>query len=75
MTDCKYPIAKCPKCGRTIVYSDDPRDKKNVSLCEATADYHGRTVLCAKCKTMLAIIEKPKAAKDVIRVPIVNADF
>lgn len=54
----KIPVARCPVCGRSVVYSDDGRDKIRVSVLAAPPDYHGRTVMCAKCKTMLIIAEK-----------------
>lgn len=28
----KIPIARCPNCGRTVLYSDDPRDKLTVTV-------------------------------------------
>lgn len=27
----RIPIARCPNCGRTVLYSDDPRDKLTVT--------------------------------------------
>lgn len=44
----KYPIAHCPNCHRTILYSDDPKDKKDVMVRVAEEDYHDRHghVLC-----------------------------
>ena len=68
----KYPIAHCPNCRRTILYSDNPKDKLNVTVRTAEPDYHGTTVLCAKCKTMLAVIEKPKVAQGFVAVPIIS---
>ena len=38
----------------------------------ADEDYSGRSVLCAKCKTMLAVIEKPKEEPGYIIVPVYN---
>lgn len=67
----KYPIAHCPNCHRTILYSDDPRDKKNVTVRVAEEDYHGKTVLCAKCKKMLIVSEKPKVARGYVAIPII----
>ena len=66
------PPSKCPKCGRPIVYSDDPKDKTDVQVREAEPDYHGKTILCAKCKTMIAVIEKPKVARGYVAIPIVR---
>ena len=75
MIDYKYPIAKCPKCWRPIVYSDNPKDKTDIIVREAEPGYHGKTILCAKCKTMIVIIEKPKVAKGFAAIPICNAIF
>ena len=69
----KYPIAHCPNCHRTLLYSDNPKDKLNVTVRTAEPDCHGTTVLCAKCKTMLAVIEKPKVARGYVAIPIINA--
>ena len=69
----KYPIAHCPNCRRTVLYSDDPREKKNVTINIAEPDYHGTMMLCGKCKTMLAVIEKPKVAEGFVALPIINA--
>ena len=57
----RYPIARCPKCDRPIVYSDNPKDKTDIIVRELRPGDHGKSFLCAKCKTMLAIIEKHKA--------------
>ncbi len=56
----KIPVARCPVCRRSIVYSDDGRDRIRVSVAAAPPDYRGRTVMCAKCKTMLVISEKER---------------
>ena len=69
----KYPIAYCPVCHRTALYSDDPGEKKNMTAGVAEPDYHGTMMLCGKCKTMLAVIEKPKVAKGFVALPIINA--
>ena len=68
----KYPIAHCPVCRRTVLYSDDPRDKKDVTVRVAGEDYHGKTMLCAKCKKMLAVTEKPKVAEGYTAIPIIR---
>ena len=67
-----YPIAHCPNCRRAILYSDDPRDKRDVTVRVAEEDHHGKTVLCAKCKKMLILDEKPKVAKGFVAIPIVR---
>ena len=54
------------------LYSDDPREKKNVTVGVAEPDYHGAMMLCGKCKTMLAVIEKPKVAEGFVALPIIN---
>lgn len=51
-------------------YSDDPREKKNVAVGVAEPDYHGAMMLCGQCKTMLAVIEKPKVAEEFVALPI-----
>ena len=68
----KYPIAYCPSCHRTVLYSDDPRDKKDVSVRIADENYHGKTMLCAKCKSMLIVTEKPKVAQGYLAIPIIS---
>ncbi len=68
----KFPIAHCPVCRRTVLYSDDPRDKKDVTVRVAEDGYHGKTLLCAKCKNMLVVIEKPKVAAGYVAIPIVS---
>lgn len=67
-----YPIAHCPNCHRTVLYSADPKDKKNVKVYIAEADYHGTMMLCGKCKSMLAIIENPKKAEGYVVLPIIR---
>ena len=69
----KYLIVYCSVCYRTVLYSDDPREKKNVTVCVAGPDYHGTMMLCGKRKTMLAVIEKPKVAEGFVALPIINA--
>jgi len=54
----RYPIAFCPCCGRTILYSGDPKDKATVTVVRAAEGDTGKTILCAKCKTMLAVRER-----------------
>ena len=68
----KTPIAFCPCCNRAIIYSDNPKDKTDMQVREAEPDYHGKTILCAKCKTMIAVIEKPKVARGYVAIPIVR---
>ena len=62
----KCPIARCPNFGRSVMYSDDPRDKRTATVRVADETYHGKAMLCAICKTMLAAIEKPKVAISIV---------
>lgn len=71
----RIPIARCPNCGRTVLYSDDPRDKLTVTVRAADESYHGKAMLCGKCKTMLAVIEKPKVARGYVAIPVTSATF
>lgn len=54
----KIPIAHCPECNRSIVYSSNGADKNTVNIQLAPHGYLGKTVLCAKCKSMLIITDK-----------------
>lgn len=71
----RIPIARCPNCGRTVLYSDDPRDKLTVTVRAADESYRGKAMLCGKCKTMLAVIEKPKVARGYVAIPVTSATF
>ncbi|MBP5230255.1 MAG: hypothetical protein ILO68_00855 [Clostridia bacterium] len=66
----RYPIAFCPNCRRTILYSADPKEKRSVTVVPASETYRGKTILCAKCKTMLALRER--ADGKTVRVPIIG---
>ena len=65
----RIPIARCPVdgCGRTLLYSTDPKEKNTVTVSKA--------MLCGKCKTMLAVIEKPKVARGYVAIPVTSATF
>ena len=71
----RIPIARCPNsdCGRTLLFSSDPKDKFNITTKVVTDDYKGKNMICSKCKTLVAIIEKPKVARGYIVLPIVSA--
>ena len=58
----RIPIARCPNknCGCTIVYSSNGKDKLKLTLATAENDYLGPTILCARCKTMIRIVEYSK---------------
>ena len=70
----RIPIARCPvpDCGRTLMYSGDPKDKHTVTLSIADDGYQGKTMMCPKCKTLLKVIEKPKVAAGYISLPIIS---
>jgi hypothetical protein len=68
------PIARCPNsdCGRTLLFSSDPKDKYNITTKIVTDDYKGKNMICSRCKTLVAIIEKPKVALGYVALPIIN---
>lgn len=68
----KIPIGFCPSCHRTVVYSNDGREKKDVRVILVEEDYNGKSQLCSKCKTMYAIIEKPKVVRGYVELPIIK---
>lgn len=70
----RISIARCPvpDCGRTLMYSGDPKDKHTVMLSIASDGYQGKTMMCPKCKTVLKVIEKPKVAAGYISLPIIS---
>ena len=61
----RIPIARCPNsdCGRTLLFSSDPKDKYNIITKVVTDDYKGKNMICSRCKTLVAIIEKPKSTR------------
>ena len=75
-TQDKIPIAKCanPECGCSILYSNNPREKRNVTVRMAEPNYEGPTFMCPRCKTMLVVIEKPKVAAGYVALPIIAAN-
>ena len=70
----RIPIVRCPvpDCGRTLMYSGNPKDKHTVMLSIANDGYQGKTMMCLKCKTVLKVIEKPKVAAGYISLPIIS---
>ena len=69
----RIPIARCPNpdCRRTLLFSDDPKDRLYIETRVADADYRGRSMICSRCKTAVAIIEKtkPKTESDLSSRP------
>ena len=70
----RIPVARCPnaECQRTLLYSDDPKDKLRITTRIAEDGYKGKSMFCSRCKTMVAIIEKPKIASGFVPIPIVG---
>jgi hypothetical protein len=70
----RIPVARCPnaECQRTLLYSDDPKDKLRITTRVAEDGYKGKSMFCSRCKTMVAIIEKPKIASGFVPIPIVG---
>ena len=70
----RIPIARCPNpdCSRTLLFSCDPHDKRYITTRIADERYHGKTMVCSRCKTIVAIIEKPKVAHGYVAIPIMS---
>ena len=68
----RVPIARCPNpnCRRTLLFSCDPRDKLHVTTKIADESYQGKMMICSRCKTIVAIIEKPKVTHGYVAIPI-----
>lgn len=68
----RIPIARCPTpdCSRTLLFSCDSKDKLRVSTKVADESYQGKTMICSRCKSIVAIIEKPKIARGSVSIPI-----
>ena len=56
----RIPIARCPNsdCGRTLLFSSDPKDKYNITTNVVTDDYKGKNMICSRCKTLVAIKQR-----------------
>ena len=54
-------------------FNSIPKDKYNITTKIVTDDYKGKNMICSRCKTLVAIIEKPKATRGYIVLPIVSA--
>ena len=70
----RIPIARCPNldCSRTLLFSCDPKDKLRITTKIADESYQGKTMICSRCKTIVAIIEKPKVAHGYVAIPIMS---
>ena len=68
----RIPIARCPNpdCSRTLLFSCDQKDKLHITTKIADESYQGKTMICSRCKTTVAIIEKPKVAHGYVAIPI-----
>lgn len=66
----RIPIAWCPICKHTVLYSDNPREKKDIHIFPIYEGYHGKSLLCSKCKTMLAVIDKTTVPSGYTAIPI-----
>ena len=64
----RIPVGDCPNCGRPVVYSDNGADKKYMSVICVNDDYKGPVQMCAKCKTMVAVIENRRFGIPVLGV-------
>ena len=71
----RIPIARCPNadCGRTLLFSCEPKNKLHITTKVADENYQGRTMICSWCKTVVAIIEKPQVARGYVAIPITGA--
>ena len=68
----RIPIARCPNpdCSRTLLFSCDPKDRLHITTKIADESYQGKTMICSRCKTTVAIVEKPKVARGYVAIPI-----
>lgn len=64
----RIPVGDCPNCGRPVVFSCNGTEKKYISVISVDDDYKGPTQMCAKCKTMVAVIEKRQFGIPVLGV-------
>ena len=48
----RIPVARCPnaECQRTLLYSDDPKDKLRITTRVAEEGYKGKSMFCSRCK-------------------------
>ena len=69
----RIPVGKCPSCNHPLIYSSEPSSKWRLVLKIAEDDFQGHTVMCAKCKQMIAIIEFPVRLPEPIAVPALKS--
>lgn len=69
----RYPVAKCPFCNHSIVYSSNPKDKADFEILLANDEYQGKTQLCAKCKAMLIVLDKKSLPLGFKAIPIYSS--
>ena len=71
----RIPIARCPNpdCSRTLLFSCDPKDKFRITTKIADESHQGKTMICSRCKTTVAIIEKPKVERGYVAIPIYSS--
>ena len=67
------PIGRCPSCHYSVIYSSDPKAGRSLILKIADDNFPGRMVLCAKCKTMLAIVEPQFVVSEPVAVPALKS--
>ncbi len=58
----KIPVGWCPKCNSPVIYSNNGADKIYIDVIRVDDDYSGRTYMCHKCKSMLAVIDRNSCA-------------
>ena len=77
----RIPIARCPNpdCSRTLLFSCDPKDKLRITTKIADESYQGKTMICSRCKTTVAIysdfrfsVEKMYQGIDIESVLVYN---
>jgi len=66
----QYPIARCPNrsCNCTIVYSENPKEKSNVTVRIAEPGYKGITYLCPPLQDHACGHRKAKSGDQLYRL-------
>lgn len=68
----RIPIGRCPCCNHIIAYSSNPKLKRYIFIKKVSENFEGTTILCAKCKTMLSLVEKSTSVQSYVSVPILK---